>query len=172
MIFHQVFVEIRTAFKRTCYGYYVFFLRCRRQILQRNIKYFQEEVLPGHCSLFFPTWQVRVVRFYLSRLLLLVFLLLRLLRLHSEQPRPVFPAGPQPRAATSGAVGPLRPVFLARPQPRPSAASVLCQTSTVTLCGQCSLPDLNRDHRRPVFPAGPQPRPSALRVPCRTSTAR
>ena len=64
-----------------------------------------------------------------------------------------------------------RPVFPAGPQPRPSAPSVPCRTSTTTIRAQCSLPDLNRDHPRPVFPAGPQPRPSAPSVPCRTSTA-
>ena len=62
-----------------------------------------------------------------------------------------------------------RPVFPAGPQPRPSAPSVPCRTSTTTIRAQCSLPDLNRDHPRPVFPAGPQPRPSAPSVPCRTS---
>ena len=35
---------------------------------------------------------------------------------------------------------------------------------------QCSLPDLNHDHPRPVFAAGPQPRPSTPSVRCRTST--
>ena len=64
-----------------------------------------------------------------------------------------------------------RPVFPAGPQPRPSTPSVPCRTSTTTIHAQCSLPDLNHDHPRPVFPAGPQPRPSTPSVPCRTSTA-
>ena len=64
-----------------------------------------------------------------------------------------------------------RPVFPAGPQPRPSPPSVPCRTSTTTIHAQCSLPDLNHDHPRPVFPAGPQPRPSTPSVPCRTSTA-
>ena len=64
-----------------------------------------------------------------------------------------------------------RPVFPAGPQPRPSTPSVPCRTSTTTIHAQCSLPDLNQDHPRPVFPAGPQPRPSTPSVPCRTSTA-
>ena len=64
-----------------------------------------------------------------------------------------------------------RPVFPAGPQPRPSPPSVPCRTSTMTIPAQCSLPDLNHDHPRPVFPAGPQPRPSTPSVPCRTSTA-
>ena len=64
-----------------------------------------------------------------------------------------------------------RPVFPAGPQPRPSTPSVPCRTSTTTIPAQCSLPDLNHDHPRPpqpcslpdlnreyarqVFPAGP-----------------
>ena len=129
---------------------------------------------------FFPTCQVRVVRFYVSCLLLLLSsspLLLSssscstatldaqwslpdlnhdhhrqcsLPDLNHDHPRPVFPAGPQPR---------------------PSPPSVPCRTSTTTIHAQCSLPDLNREYPRPVFPAGPQPRPSTPSVPCRTSTA-
>ena len=62
-------------------------------------------------------------------------------------------------------------MFPAGPQPRPSEPSVPCRTSTATISGQCSLPDLNRnrlaqcslpglnrDHLRPAFPAGPQSR--------------
>ena len=62
-----------------------------------------------------------------------------------------------------------RPVFPAGPQPRPSTPNVPCRTSTTTILAQCSLPDLNHDHPRPVFPAGPQPRVSTPSVPCRTS---
>ena len=146
---------------------------------------------------FFPTCQVRVVRFYQSCLLppaclpafrsclpllpsasascLLLVLLVLLVQLRSaihsvscrtstttipaqcslpdvnhDHPRPVFPAGPQPRVSTP---------------------SVPCRTSTTTIPAQCSLPDVNHDHPRPVFPAGPQPRVSTPSVPCRTSTA-
>ena len=113
---------------------------------------------------FFPTCQVRVVRFYVSCfllvlvLLLLLPLLVLLLLLSSlllssprllsscslpdfnhDHPRPVCPAGPQPR---------------------PSTPSVPCRTSTASIRAQCSLPDLNHDHPRPVFPAGPQPQKS------------
>ena len=70
--------------------------------------------------------------------------------LNHDRPRPVFPAGPQPRASTP---------------------SVPCRTSTTTIPAQCSLPDLNREYPRQVFPAGPQPRASTPSVPCRTSTA-
>ena len=91
----------------------------------------------------FPTCQVRVVRFYVSCLLL-----------SSSSSLVVPPRPPRPPA-----------------QLRPSTRSVLCRTSTTTIHAQCSLPDLNHDHPRPVFPAGPQPRPSTPSVPCRTSTA-
>ena len=106
------------------------------------------EVTPDSTSTnyFFPTCQVRVVRFYVSCLLL------------SSPPllssSPLLLSSPPPPA-----------------QPRPSTHSVLCRTSTTTIHAQCSLLDLNHDHPRPVFPAGPQPRPSTPSVPCRTSTA-
>ena len=96
---------------------------------------------------FFPTCQVRVVRFYGSCLLLSSSPLLLLLL--NRDPR--------------------RTVFSVGPQPRPSTPSVPCRTSTTTIPAQCSLPDLNHDHPRPVFPAGPQPRVSTPSVPCRTS---
>ena len=41
-----------------------------------------------------------------------------------------------------------RPVFPAGPQPRPSTPSVPCRTSTTTIHAQCSLPDLNREYPR------------------------
>ena len=140
---------------------------------------------------------MRVVRFYVNLLLLLLplfVLLLRRLAVSSE---------PRPSALCMCSLPDLnrdrlRSVFPAGPQPRPSALSVPCRTSTTTICdqcslpdlnrdslrsvfpagpqprpsAQCSLPDLNRDHLCSVFPAGPQPRPSARSVPCRTSTAR
>ena len=106
-------------------------------------------------GLFFPTCQVRVVRFYVSLISSSSF----------------SSAGPQPQCSLSDLNHDHpRPVFPAGPQPRPSAPSVPCQTSTTTIRAQCSLPDLNHDHPRPVFPAGPQPRPSAPSVPCQTST--
>ena len=163
--------------------------------------------------MFFPTCQVRVVRFYVSclPLLLLSSPLLSspllsspllsspllsssssscsLPDLNHDHPRPVCPAGPQPRPSmlsvpcrtsttsihAQRSLPDLnhdqpRPVFPAGPQHRPATPSVPCRTSTTTSHAQCSLPDLNHDHPRPVFPAGPQPRPSAPSVPCRTST--
>ena len=41
-----------------------------------------------------------------------------------------------------------RPVFPAGPQPRPSTPSVPCRTSTTTIHAKCSLPDLNREYPR------------------------
>ena len=145
---------------------------------------------------FFPTCQVRVVRFYVSCLVLLLLLssppplVVLLLSLSSPPPRRP-PRPPRPTATRDPqcslpdlnhdhprqcALPDLnhdhpRPVFPAGPQPRPSTPSVPCRTSTTTITAQCSLPDLNHDHPRPVFPAGPQPRPSTPSVPCRTSTA-
>ena len=131
---------------------------------------------------FFPTCQVRVVRFYVSCLLLPRPPPPPLL-LSSSPPPPRRPPRRPPRpprpTATLDAQCSLsdlnhdhpRPVFPAGPQPRPSPPSVPCRTSTTTIHAQCSLPDLNREYPRPVFPAGPQPRPSTPSVPCRTSTA-
>ena len=67
---------------------------------------------------FFPTCQVRVVRFYVSCLPLPLLLP----SLNREHPRPVFPAGPQPRVSTP---------------------SVPCRTSTATSRSQWTLPDRN-----------------------------
>ena len=101
--------------------------------------------------LLFPTRQGRVLRFYVSLLLPPSFsFLLRSPRCQIQNCEPPSPVC----------------------QPRASATSVPCRTSTASLCDQCSLPDLNREHLRGVFPAGPQPRPYALSVPCQTSTAR
>ena len=131
---------------------------------------------------FFPTCQVRVVRFYLSCLVLLLLppppasssspppLVVLLLSLSSSSSCSTATRDPQCSLSDLNHDHP-RPVFPAGPQPRPSTPSVPCRTSTTTIHAQCSLPDLNHDHPRPVFPAGPQPRPSTPSVPCRTSTA-
>ena len=105
-------------------------------------------------SIYFPTCQVRVVRFYVSclasflpsfLLFLLLLLLLLLLVCNHDHLRPVFTTGPQQWPSTSSVHDHLR--------------SVPCRTSTTattTIHAQCSLPDLNRDHHT-VFPAGPPP---------------
>ena len=58
------------------------------------------------------------------------------------------PPPAQPRPSTHSVLSDLnhdhpRPVFPAGPQPRPSPPSVPCRTSTTTIHAQCSLPDLN-----------------------------
>ena len=127
-------------------------------------------------SILFPTCQVRVVRFYVSCLVLLLLLssppplVVLLLSLSSSSSCSTATRDPQCSLSDLNHDHP-RPVFPAGPQPRPSPPSVPCRTSTTTIHAQCSLPDLNREYPRPVFPAGPQPRPSTPSVPCRTSTA-
>ena len=117
--------------------------------------------------MFFPTCQVRVVRFYVSLLhflLLLLFFFLVLLPRPPSSPSssccPVPSVSWQPPCPVSaGNRDHRRSVFPAGPQPRPSALSVPCPTSTATICDhsvpsrtstatvctQCSLPDLDRD---------------------------
>ena len=94
---------------------------------------------------FFPTCQVRVVRFYVSCLFS-----------SSSPPSPPPPPPAQPRVQIS--------VGTAGPPPRAPDPSGLCRTSTTTIHAQWALPDLNHDHPRPVFPAGPQPRPFQIAV--------
>ena len=138
----------------------------------------------------FPTCQVRVVRFYVSclplllllpsappasapafRLACLLLVLLVQLRsaIHIVRCRTSTTTIHAQRSLSDLNHDHPRPVFPAGPQPRPSAPSVPCRTSTTTIPAQCSLPDLNHDHPRPVFPAGPQPRVPTPSVPCRTS---
>ena len=130
-------------------------------------------------NVFFPTCQVRVVRFYVSCLLpascllppAACLLLLLVLSSSSSPPRPPRPTAtcdPQRSLPDLNHDHP-RPVFPAGPQPRASPPSVPCRTSTTSIPAQCSLPDLNREYPRQVFPAGPQPRVSTPSVPCRTS---
>ena len=140
---------------------------------------------------FFPTCQVRVVRFYVSCLLLpppppppascllppascLVLLLLSssssLSSLSSLSSRPCSTATRDPQCSLPDLNHDRpRPVFPAGPQPRPATPSVPCRTSTTTSHAQCSLPDLICEYPCQVFPAGPQPRVSMPSVPCRTS---
>ena len=96
---------------------------------------------------FFPTCQVRVVRFYLSCLLLF------LLSSSSRRPPPLVVLL---LSLSSSSRCPPRPPA----QLRLAIHSVRCRTSTTTIHAQCSLPDLNHENPRPVFPAGPQPRVS------------
>ena len=117
----------------------------------------------------FPTCQVRVVRFYVSSQLPAPLLLssppllsssscstatldapCSLSDLNHDHPRPVFPAGPQPRPSP-----PSVPCRTSTTTIHASSPSVPCRTSTTTIHAQCSLPDLNREYPRQVFPAGP-----------------
>ena len=101
-----------------------------------------------HPNSLFPTCQVRVVRFYVSCLLLLLLsssscstatldAQCSLSDLNHDHPRPVFPAGPQPR--------PSPPSVPCRTSTTTITPSVPCRTSTTTIPAQCSLPDLNHD---------------------------
>ena len=135
------------------------------------------------CLEFFPTCQVRVVRFYVSCLLppphascLLVVLppppaSCRLLPPPASSSSSSSSLSSSSSSLSSSNCDLRSTAFPAGPQPRPSTPSVPCRTSTTTIHAQCSLPDLNHDHPRPVFPAGPQPRVSTPSGPCRTSTA-
>ena len=111
---------------------------------EASLLFFYVSTIITYC--FFPTCQVRVVRFYVSCLLLL-----------------------PPPASCLLLV--LLVVLVVLVQLRPAIHSLRCRTSTTTIHDQCSLPDLNHDQPRPVFPAGPQPRPATPSVPCRTATA-
>ena len=120
-------------------------------------------------SLFSPTCQVKVIRFYVSCPLLL--------------PRPPFlllSSSSSSSALLSISCSNLSHAqnILNCPCRRPPPAqlrlaihSFRCRTSTTIIHAQCSLPDVNGDHPRPVFCAGPQPRPSTHSVPCWTPTA-
>ena len=114
---------------------------------------------------FFPTCQVRVVRFYVSCLLLPPLLILSSLSSSSCSTATLDHSGLCRTSTTTILLS-----GLCRTSTTTITASVPCRTSTTTIPAQCSLPDLNHDHPRPVFPAGPQPRPSPPSVPCRTST--
>ena len=132
---------------------------------------------PKQDTHFFPTCQVRVVRFYVS---LPVLLLLFLLLLARSQPRS---CESSVACRTSTTImweqccvpdlncDPVRAVLRAGPQPRSCEISVACRTSTAILWVQCCVPDLNRDRVSSVLRAGPQLRAREFSVACRTSTA-
>ena len=151
-------------------------LRRRKSALRCGAKHISKSKCRKHISFgplleaFFPTCQVRVVRFYVSCLLLP-----RppppppLLLSSSSSSSSLSSLSSLSSSSSSSNCDPRSTVFSAGPQPRPSTPSVPCRTSTTTSHAQCSLPDLNHDQPRPVFPAGPQPRVSTPSVPCRTS---
>ena len=106
-----------------------------------------EPFFPPDMVFFFPTCQVRVVRFYVSCLLLLLLLL------SSSSSSSLSSLSSSSSSSSLLNCDPRSIVFSAGPQPRPSPPSVPCRTSTTTIHAQCSLPDLNHDHPRPVFPS-------------------
>ena len=63
------------------------------------------------------------------------------------------PPSPSRTPPCRRAVSPQAPTAMSSvsPQPRAAMSSVLCRTSTASLWGQCSLPDLNCDLLCPVF---------------------
>ena len=98
-----------------------------------------------HC--FFPTCQVRVVRFYQS----------------CSPPPPPHPPppprSPDPSGHSRTSTASSRSQWaLPGPQPRVADRSGHCRTSTATSRSQWALPDLNRELQIPVGTAGPQPR--------------
>ena len=106
-------------------------------------------------SLFFPTCQVRVVRFYVS--------------LFS------FSSASSASSASSSVSLSCRDsvssVWHAGPQPRSCEVSVACRTPTAILRVQCGVPDPNRDPANSVWRPGPQPRSCEFSVASRTPTA-
>ena len=109
-------------------------------------------------SSFFPTCQVRVVRFYVSCLLLLPRPPLLLLLSSSSSLSSLSSLSSSSSSSSSSSLlncDPRSTVFSAGPQPRPPTPSVPCRTSSASIHAKCSLPDLNREYPCQVFPAGP-----------------
>ena len=134
------------------------------------------------CLCFFPTCQVRVIRFYVSCLLLSSPPYLLLISSLSPPYLLLISSLSPPYLLLISSLSPPPPPRRLPPvQPRPSTHSGLCRISIIH--AQYSLPDLNHDHHRqyslpdlnrgyprPVFPAGPQARSYTPSIPCRTST--
>ena len=130
-----------------------------------NNQYFMERM-------FFPTCQVRVVRFYVS---------------HFSSSSSSFSSfsfsscRPPPRRISTAILwvqcGVLDPncdhassVWRAGPQPRSCEFSVACRTPTAIMRVQCGVPDPNRDPANSVWRPGPQPRSCEFSVASRTPT--
>ena len=122
---------------------------------------------------FFPTCQVRVVRFYVS-----------LFSFSSSSFSSSFSSSsssscrPPPPAILWVQCGvldlncdPVSSVWHAGPQPRSCEVSVACRTPTAILRVQCGVPDPNRDPANSVWRPGPQPRSCEFSVASRTPTA-
>ena len=110
------------------------------------------------CSVFFPTCQVRVVRFYVS-----------LFSFSSSSFS--FSFSSSSSSSSDLNCDPVSSVWRPGPQPRSCEFSVACRTPTAILRVQCGVPDPNRDPASSVWRPGPQPRSCEFSVACRTSTA-
>ena len=133
---------------------------------------------------------MRIVRFYVSCLLLLL-----LVSSSSSSPSspPPPPRPPRPPCRPHRPRRPRRPHPIATRDPQYSLPdltttihtqcslpdlkhdhlpNIPCRTSTTTIHAQCSLPDLNREYPCQIFPAGPQPRLPDRSGHCRPLTGR
>ena len=106
----------------------------------------------GRVDVFFPTCQVRVVRFYVS---LFSFSSSRFLL-----PLP-------PPSSSSSCRDIVSSVWRAGLQPRAREFSVACWTPTAILRVQCGVPDPNHDPASSVWRPGPQPRSCKFSVAAR-----
>ena len=131
-------------------------------------------VLKVRCDVFFPTCQVRVVRFYVSLFSFSSSRFLLLLSRYCE----FSVACRAPTAILRVQCGVPDPncdlvssVWRAGPQLRSCEFSVACRTPTAIMRVQCGVPDPNRELVSSVWRAGPQPRSCEFSVASRTPTA-
>ena len=110
---------------------------------------------------FFPTRQVRVVRFYVS---------LFSFSFSCTPPSSSFLLLSSSSSSDLNCDA-VSSVWRAGPQPRARECSVACRTPTAILRVQCGVPDPNRDLVSSVWRAGPQLRSCEFSVACRTPTA-
>ena len=117
---------------------------------------------------FFPTCQVRVVRFYVSLFSSSFSFSSFSFSSWSSSSSPLPPRPSPPSAPRCLSVASM---WCAGPQPRSCEFSVACRTPTARPWVQCGVPDPNREPVSSVWRAGPQPRAREFSVACRTSTA-
>ena len=113
------------------------------------------KTLVGSCIAFFPTCQVRVVRFYVS--------------LFSSSFSFSFSSASS--SVSLSCCDSVCSVWHVGPQLRSCECSVACWTLTAILRVQCGVPDPNRDPANSVWRPGPQPRSCEFSVASRTPTA-
>ena len=108
---------------------------------------------------FFPTCQVRVVRFYVSLF-------------SSSSSSSSFSSFSSASSSVSlSCRESVCSVWHVGPQLRSCEFSVACRTPTAILRVQCGMPDPNRDPASSVWRPGPQPRSCEFSVAARTPTA-